>query len=88
MDGTHTNSIEGFWGNARSKFKATHGVNKAQLDGHLDELMYCYNHLKQIDGIQLKLDTFIHHISQIYVSVNVNPVHANLLNIPDNIFRN
>ncbi|XP_048246146.1 uncharacterized protein LOC125377279 [Haliotis rufescens] len=41
--GAHTNSIEGFWGNAKAKFKSMHGVPREQLAAHLDEIMFRWN---------------------------------------------
>ena len=43
ITGVHTNSIEGFWGNAKNPFKAKHGVLAHQLNAHLDETMFRWN---------------------------------------------
>ena len=46
-DGTHTNTIEGFWGNAKQYFKRMRGVNRPSLNSHLDEVMYRLNRRDQ-----------------------------------------
>ena len=71
-DGTHTNTIEGFWGNAKQYFKRMRGVNRPSLNSHLDEVMYRWNRRDQGDLLPL----FIQDISQRY------PVNADLPHDP------
>ena len=48
-DGTHTNTIEGFWGNAKQYFKQMRGVNRPNLNSHLDEVMWRWNNKTEPD---------------------------------------
>ena len=43
-EGIHTSGIEGVWGNLKEDFKHMGGVNRQQLNGHLDELNYRWNY--------------------------------------------
>ena len=41
--GTHTNWIEGFWGNLKIKLKSIRGSRGQMPDGHLDQYLYRFN---------------------------------------------
>ena len=53
VTGTHTNWIEGFWGNLKMKIKSIRGSQKTMLDGHMDEFMYRFN--RKSEGCILEL---------------------------------
>ena len=53
VTGTHTNWIEGFWGNLKMKLKSIRGSQQQMLDGHMDEFMYRFN--RKNEGCILKL---------------------------------
>lgn len=62
VTGVHTNTIEGFWGNAKNPFKQMHGVFPHQLNAHLDEVTFRWNH-KGEDIFELLLQ----HIARYYI---------------------
>lgn len=57
--GAHTQTIEGFWGNAKHMMKSMHGSSAAQLPSHLDEIMFRWNH-KNEDVFALLLQIMAH----------------------------
>ena len=86
VDGTHTNTIEGYWGNAKSKMKAMHGVNASQINVHLDELMYRQNRLRQIVGVEHKFNAFLEDIREVY-DCTTDPYYAARTGVPDITYR-
>lgn len=59
VTGSHTQTIEGFWANAKTHFKEMHGVKATQLPAHLDETMFRWNH-KGEDIFDLMIKTISH----------------------------
>ena len=52
----HTNTMEGFWGNSKAKFKTMRGVHPNQLNAHLDEMVYRHN--RSIDAAARQMTIF------------------------------
>ena len=53
VTGVHTQTIEGFWGNAKDLIKKMHGVKEARLVPYVEEIVFRWNHRN--DSIFLKL---------------------------------
>ena len=69
LTGVHTQTIEGFWGNAKHMFKSMHGSTATQLPAHLDEIVFRWNN-KGIDIFEL----LITKMAQFYpVSLQADP---------------
>ena len=70
VTGAHTQTIEGFWGNAKHIFKCMRGSSAIQLSAHIDEIMFRWNH-KGEDLFELLLSQIAHFYP---VTQNVDPV--------------
>ena len=70
VTGAHTQTIEGFWGNAKHIFKSMRGSSAIQLSAHLDEIMFRWNH-KGEDLFELLMSQIAHFYP---VTQNVDPV--------------
>ena len=79
ITGVHTNEIEGFWGHAKMPFKLMHGVEAAQLNSHLDEVMFRWNH-KDSDIFNMLMD-----IIATEYNVNADEEHVELHGYPPNL---
>ena len=44
VTGAHTQTIEGFWGNAKAVIKSMHGVHPQMRSSHLDDIVWRWNH--------------------------------------------
>ncbi len=62
QDGTHTNTIEGFWGRFKRHFQSMCGTKNSQFALHVDEFMYRQN--RKRDGNMF--DVFIRDIATFY----------------------
>ena len=72
VDGTHTNSIEGFWAHAKNHFKRMYGTKSEMFASHLDEIMYRWNNKHR--------DLFAAFIEDISIEYNTTEVAPN--NVP------
>ena len=81
-DGTHTNTIEGFWGNCKQHFKQIRGVCREQLGPHLDEIMYRWNY-KNTDLMK----TFFHDVTcKFHVNHDFPKDETKLAIMPEHVF--
>lgn len=59
VTGAHTQTIEGFWGNAKQMFKCMRGSTATQLPAHLDEIVFRWNN-KDRDIFELLMSKISH----------------------------
>ncbi|CAH8820957.1 unnamed protein product [Trichobilharzia szidati] len=68
--GTHTNSIEGFWGRLKNRVRAINGSRKDLIYSHLDEYIYTYIYRVwcdfSIDSPLLNWEMFLSHVRERY----------------------
>ena len=76
IDGTHTNGIEGHWGNLKQRFKRMHGTDLHNRPNHVDEALYRHNRglgLAKGESIFLR---FINDLRSVYPLRQVIPPNA------------